>query len=392
VRTLGVSFDNAASNGKKWRYGVNDLPPSSDYSVADHYAFPRPHYVNVGAPLAPADRNILPDLFNAQLIEQGPPTARLLEATSPIPAESMLLKLAGFGSSTRRSFGRGHEEPWPHPLPTPGPDLRELEARFGKLSKRLTDELRRWWREPNGVTLRIRVAGSPHLNSYACTWEATTPTGVPLHGAGFRWFVTFMIEILYARALANELQSLFVFDEPGGPLHPAAQRATVRLLDELARSTSSQVIYSTHSPFMLDWSFPQRIRLFDRHFESGRGIIINKPYAPGGLQSVWDPLRDAIGVSLGDVTLVGERNVFVEGISDQIILANASEYARQTGRPHLDFPGVSVVPFGSDLRVLKRLLEESERLGARSAVLVDADDQGGRWSDTVRVVVFPRSV
>jgi hypothetical protein len=187
-----------------------------------------------------------------------------------------------------------------------------------------------------------------------------------------------MIEVVYARNLAEQPrpQNLFVFDEPGAPLHPAAQRAVVRLLDELARSTDSQVMYSTHSPFMLDWSFPQRIRLFKRDFDSGLGIIENKPYVAGEFERVWDPLRETVGVTLGDVSFVGEENVFVEGVSDQIILANASEYACRMGKPHLEFPRVSIVPFGSDLPILVRLLEEAKRAGGRSVVLIDMDAQG----------------
>jgi hypothetical protein len=87
-----------------------------------------------------------------------------------------------------------------------------------------------------------------------------------------------MIEILHARALVGQSQSLFVFDEPGGPLHPAGERAMVPLLDELARSSGNQVIYTTHSPFLLDWSFPQRVRLFHRggrpHLDFPRVAIV----------------------------------------------------------------------------------------------------------------------
>jgi hypothetical protein len=137
-----------------------------------------------------------------------------------------------------------------------------------------------------------------------------------------------------------------------------------------------QIVYSTHSPFMVDWNFPQRIRLFTRDHETGRTSIENKPYAARGpAQRIWDPLRETLGVSLGDITALGEQNVFVEGITDQILLANASSRLNESERAHLDLSRVSIVPFGNE-DGLDQLLAAGLRLGARCVILVDSDDSG----------------
>lgn len=147
----------------------------------------------------------------------------------------------------------------------------------------------------------------------------------------------------------------------------------MRLLTTFAAESRSQLIYSTHSPFMLDWSFPQRIRLFERDYTTGRGTIINKPYHPGTkFSTVWAPLWSTIGVTLGDLSQLGERNVFVEGVSDQVILANASADANARGLPHLDLAHTSIVPY-SDHQVLGRLLDTTRERNAPSVAVIDTD-------------------
>ncbi|HET7698376.1 MAG TPA: AAA family ATPase [Vicinamibacterales bacterium] len=374
VRRIESRFDGAVQPSGAWSYYVNDSSTPTAEPLKDHSAFPRPHYVNVGPQLTPSDRNLLPTIFEAQLVEQGPPSADHLRTAFPIPAESLLLKLAHFGSTTRRSSGRGYEDPWAQPRATPGPSLAELRGRLADVSRDVTNEIRKWWHEPPGLTFEIAVGGSAELNSYGFAWEVRTDSGLRLHGAGLTWFISFVLEVLYIRAVAAE-QTLFVFDEPGAPLHPSAQRAVLRMLTEVTSTSGNQLIYSTHSPFMLDWSFPQRVRLFERDYSTGRTSIVNKPYAPTtGFARIWDPLRSAIGVTLGDVSLVGRENVLVEGVSDQIILANASAFARLLGEPHLPFPEISIVPYG-DVPALERLLDEAARLGATNVGVVDSDAQ-----------------
>jgi len=165
-----------------------------------------------------------------------------------------------------------------------------------------------------------------------------------------------------------------LFDEPATPLHPSAQRLVAKLLDSLSRSY--QVIYTTHSPFMIDWNFPQRIRLFLRDHGSKRTSIINKPYDPRERgHDVWDPLRESIGVTLGDVGILNKQNVLVEGISDQILLANASAALQCKGRDSLDSGQISIIPY-RDTRTLERLLSMIKSRGLKVVVLGDNDDQG----------------
>jgi len=74
---------------------------------------------------------------------------------------------------------------------------------------------------------------------------------------------------------------------------------------------------------------------------------------------------------------VAECNILVEGISDQILLANASAALQKLGRPHLDLADVAIIPY-SEEPVLRQLVAMARSYRARVVVLADTDQQGRR--------------
>jgi hypothetical protein len=367
-RRLLASFDEEPTN--KWAYEI-DGTALPDSMLSHRNLFPVPSYVHVAGPDGPRDR-LLPHRFAAQFakLEGG----NLEAPTYPdpvIPIEGVLARLGGFGSHTRRLPGPGVDEPWEPSLAVPGPSVAELNEAFRQVGVAVSEQLSQWWGEPSGVDFRVSVLGSQARNSYWVTCEIKTKNGLMMNGAGIRWFVALVLELLFLKATGQ--RRLLLFDEPGAPLHPTAQRSVMRLLAAFAADAGSQLIYSTHSPFMLDWSFPQRIRLFERDYETGKGAIVNNPYHPGNrFTTVWDPLWSTIGVTLGDLSQLGETNVFVEGVTDQIILANASADARSRGLAHFDLPRTAIVPY-SDHQALQHLLNAAGNRAARCVAIIDTD-------------------
>jgi hypothetical protein len=203
-------------------------------------------------------------------------------------------------------------------------------------------------------------------------YEVVDHANLPLSGAGLQWFVSFLVRILFIEDSAKPL--LLMFDEPASPLHPGAQRSIVQLLSRIARR--HQLLYTTHSPFMLDWNFPQRIRVFERDPTNRRTRIINKPYiSSGSAGKLWDPLRSSIGTTMGGIITLDEITILVEGVSDQIILANVSSLLASAQRRHLELGNTSLVPYSEEIS-LKQLIRAARAQGAIVCVLIDTDDQG----------------
>ena len=376
VRTLEMRFRNEEGPSELWTY-VGDGQRLSAYQgkaedgtpirrdvFRARNLLPRPQYLHV-------DRTVMTN-FQARLFDlpaATPANSRPLAGAH----EASLLRLAGLAGETRPVS----DERWP---PTPFPQstmsLAEVEDRLEQLSTRMTKLVRRWWDDPPGVTVNLKLAGNDETkpqshreNNLYIICNLTDATGLPLLGSGFLWFFTFLLNLELLGEWSTPL--LLLIDEPATPLHPSAQRRTAKLLDELARK--HQVIYSTHSPFLIDWNFPQRIRVFERDPVSRRSLINNRPYV--AQEQIWDPLRESIGVTLGDIGGFAEVTILVEGITDQIILANASRVLEITGGPNLDLAKTSILPYG-DERALEAILVMGKRAGVRCVVITDFDEQG----------------
>jgi predicted ATPase len=92
--------------------------------------------------------------------------------------------------------------------------------------------------------------------------------------SGFTHFFT-LKTILHARereSLANSY--IYRFDEPGTYLHPSGQADLIRELDAISRA--NQVVYATHSIFLVNRTFPARHRLIVKDQSGTR--IDGKPY------------------------------------------------------------------------------------------------------------------
>lgn len=66
----------------------------------------------------------------------------------------------------------------------------------------------------------------------------------------------------------------------------------------------------------------------------------------------------------------------MEGVSDQILLANLSAALRDQGRGHLPLERVTIVPYNNDAAVLSQLLASVRRLNADALVIADTDASG----------------
>lgn len=186
---------------------------------------------------------------------------------------------------------------------------------------------------------------------------------------GFNWFLSFFVQ-LSIEAQKQLKNTLILLDDPAIHLHPKGQKDFLAILEEIGKN--NQVIYTTHSPFLINKNFPGRIRLLVK--EDKGTLINNKPYSNDKLR-FWEPLRSAIGVSLGDSLFLGGKNLIVEGVSDQIILTGFNHKFAAIGNSYIDLEKIAIVPgMGADSVVYMAILASSERLP--TMILLDSDEKG----------------
>lgn len=138
---------------------------------------------------------------------------------------------------------------------------------------------------------------------------------------GLRWYLGLFIELLAMEYRDRNI--IYLLDEPGVFLHVNAQKELLSLFDQLC-DNESQVVYTTHLPYMLDTENIYCIRRVEKDDE-GQSHIYNRVYS-GGLelpsrQETLTPLIQAMGCDLKYSTDISSRlNVITEGITDRMYL------------------------------------------------------------------------
>jgi predicted ATP-dependent endonuclease of OLD family len=130
---------------------------------------------------------------------------------------------------------------------------------------------------------------------------------------GFRWFLSFYLQLKAESERNNSL--IILFDEPGLFLHSRAQSDMVNVFEEL--SHKNQIIYSTHSPYLIDTSKLHRIKLVINSKEAGTTV---EKITTGKVRNKKDslkPIIDAMGLEVAhNFSTTKKRNVILEGITD----------------------------------------------------------------------------
>ena len=129
-------------------------------------------------------------------------------------------------------------------------------------------------------------------------------------------------------------QTLLLLDEPGLSLHARAQ---MDLLDTIESKIAQgrQVLYSTHSPFMVRTESLGRTRISEDQGPESGSTITNDAGVVSDSDTLF-PLQAALGYDLVQSLFIGNKNVLVEGVSDFIYLSMISQHLKSTSRKSLD--------------------------------------------------------
>lgn len=132
---------------------------------------------------------------------------------------------------------------------------------------------------------------------------------------GMIWFLSAWLDL---KAREDGVNLVILYDEPGLYLHVRAHRDILGLFDELIKK-GHQIIYSTHSPSLINTSSLHNIGLVLNTKDTGtvvEGLTtskINTDYKQDALQ----PIAEAMGLEpLKDFSVLSKKNVLLEGLSD----------------------------------------------------------------------------
>ncbi|HAM44974.1 MAG TPA: hypothetical protein DCM67_08160 [Propionibacteriaceae bacterium] len=234
----------------------------------------------------------------------------------------------------------------------------EFESRTAELeavSSDLSREMAEYW--STNPELRIKVEIEPatetdiggqkvvvrYLNFRVEDRKHDFTNNFSLRSSGYQWFFSFLAAFSEFEHLSESV--IVLLDEPALTLHARAQRDFLRFINDRL-SPVGQVIYTTHSPFMVEKI--ERVRVVeDRGGEIGS--LTSSDALAVGEDSAF-PLQAALGYDLSQNLFIGERNLLVEGPSDLVYLEVLGRRLRDLGRIGVD-EAWRVLPAGGSSNV-----------------------------------------
>ena len=258
----------------------------------------------------------------------------------------------------------------------------ERRIAMSSASRDMTQKFYDWWVQKK-YFFNYTIDGG-----YFRVWvyDDRDPSEVELdqRSAGLQYFFSFYLVFL-VEAHESHANSILLLDEPGLHYHGTAQKKTVEFLQKI--SQDNQLLYTTHSPFMIDGDKLQDVRIVSED-EKGHTLVSSDVW-PKDRDSLF-PLQAGLGYSLAQTLFFAKRNLVVEGITDYLILKSMSNLLAKKKMKALD-DNVVVVPAGGATHImpLASMLRGNEQ---KLIVLLDGDDSGSRLAKHLEKKLFVNCV
>lgn len=251
-------------------------------------------------------------------------------------------------------------------------NYERLKADLEAASNNITDQVFNYWSQNKHLEVEFDlqpVLGSNnqltdtilHIRIKNKRHRVTVP--FDKRSRGFVWFFSFLVA--FSEYRDKEEAVILLLDEAGLNLHATAQGDLLRYIDKELKN-HHQVIYTTHSPFMIDPLKLTEVRTVEDKEKEGSKIS-NDPLK-NDPDTVF-PLQSALGYDLAQTLFLGPANLLVEGPSDLIYLTLASTLIAEKGGTGLHDQCVIVPVGGADkISTFVTLLGANQ---LRVAVLMD---------------------
>ena len=185
---------------------------------------------------------------------------------------------------------------------------------------------------------------------------------------GFLWFFSFYLVFL-AESDGRHKDAILLLDEPGLHLHPTAQQELMSFFEKL--SENNPLVYTTHSPFLIDGERIHRIRPVTED-DTGHSRISVEGW-PQDRETIF-PLQAAAGYAMVKGLFQHKKNVLVEGLTDYLYLHSLNLHCHALRRQGLP-EDIYITPCGGTKHVghiASLFLGQKVRV----VVLLDSDDEG----------------
>ncbi|MCX7173763.1 MAG: AAA family ATPase [Proteobacteria bacterium] len=233
-----------------------------------------------------------------------------------------------------------------------------FDAKLQAASNNITDQILEYWTQNPDLSVIVKVEqarpGDPAPLNAGTVARARinnslhrVDTPFSERSAGFVWFFSFLVKFAQVKDDASPV--VLLLDEPGLTLHGKAQADLLRFFKEKL-ATHHQLVYSTHSPFMVPADDLASVRIVQDQVElkGQRRVPLGTKVRDDILTRDPDtlfPLQGALGYEISQSLFVGKNTLLVEGPGEILYFQVLSDTLRRKGRTGLD-PRWTICPAG----------------------------------------------
>jgi hypothetical protein len=226
-----------------------------------------------------------------------------------------------------------------------------VKAKLEGISNSITDKVFEYWTQNRELDVEFDIRTDPNdqapynsgNNLYIRIRNRRHRVSVPFsqRSKGFIWFFSFIVWFdSIKQQIGANTDLILLLDEPGLSLHALAQADFLKYIDDLARN--HQIIYTTHSPFMVHSDRLHQVRTVEDRVGEGTKISEN---ITGSDPNTLFPLQAALGYTIAQNLFISKRNLIVEGPADLIYLRFFSSILTTRNRMGLR-DDITIVPVG----------------------------------------------
>lgn len=202
---------------------------------------------------------------------------------------------------------------------------KERTVLLDSASAEFTQKFKQWWKQGE-YTFEFKVDGD-FFKIWVSDKDRPAKISLEERSTGLQWFFSFYLTFL-VEAQKGHKNAILLLDEPGVTLHPLAQKDLFKFFEGLAEE--NQLLYTTHSPFMVDSNNLDRVRCVyvDRAGTTKVSADLRaseKNKGKNQVKSIY-PVNAALGLTVSDTLLINCLPVLVEGTSDQVYLSAFKNY------------------------------------------------------------------
>lgn len=237
----------------------------------------------------------------------------------------------------------------------------------------------KWWSQDRDFSLQV------HKDAFHLVFTLRDKTGQTYtfdeRSGGMQYFLSYFIQREAYRPKDPARSEILLMDEPDAYLSSTGQQDLMRVFARYAYpddgKPAAQVMYVTHSPFLIDKNYPHRIRVLQKGLGEEGTRVVQK-----AATEKYEPLRSAFSSFHADTAFIGTCNLLVEGPADLILFSGISAGMKRAAEPlpTLDLNALTMVPVhgAGNYRYMVHLTRGRDLDRPAIVVLLDSDEAGDR--------------